>query len=78
MFCIAGVSGMAQTHESEVFRMEEEGWQKVSTPAAAARPFPYHPTEQVTIHDLTTASGRKLRTLPDPALAIHVRVIEAN
>ena len=49
-----------------------------STPDTAARPFPYHLTEQVTIRHLTTASGRKPRTSPDPELTSRVRVLEAN
>jgi hypothetical protein len=45
---------------------------------AAARPFPYRLTEQVTIRNLTTASGRKLRTSPDAGFNTRVRVIEGN
>jgi len=43
-----------------------------------ARPFPYHLTERVTIRRLTTASGKGLRTSPDPGLNAHVRVVESN
>lgn len=43
-------------------------------PATATRPFPYHLTEQVTIHDLTTASGLKPRISPDAAFSAHVKV----
>ena len=46
--------------------------------AAAERPFPYWLTERVTIRNLTTASGRKLRTSPDAEFARRVRVAEAN
>ena len=46
--------------------------------AAAARPFPYRPTEQVTIRHLTTASGQKVRTSPDRDFNAQVRVVEAN
>ena len=48
------------------------------TAGTAARPFPYRLTEQVTIRNLTTASGRKLRTSPDAEFNQRVRVIEAN
>ena len=46
--------------------------------AATERPFPYRLTEQVTIRNLTTASGRKVRTSPDAEFARRVRVTEAN
>ena len=49
-----------------------------AAPATAARPFPYRLTEQVTIRNLTTASGLKPRTSPDADLGARVRVIEAN
>ena len=45
---------------------------------AESRPFPYRLTEQVTIRNLTTASGQKLRTSPDAELNARVRVTEAN
>ena len=45
--------------------------------STAARPFPYRQTEQVTICNLTTASGQKPQTSPNPAFAANVRVIEA-
>lgn len=45
---------------------------------AAAQPFPYRLTEQVTIRHLTTTSGLKLRTSPDSAFNARVRVIEAK
>jgi hypothetical protein len=48
------------------------------TAGEGARPFPYRLTEQVTIRNLTTASGRKLRTSPDPDFTTRVRVVEAN
>lgn len=41
---------------------------------AAERPFPYRLTEQVTIRNLTTTSGRKLRTSPDAEFSRRVRV----
>ena len=46
-------------------------------PAAptAARPFPYHLTEQVTLRGVTTTSGRKLLISPDAAFAARVRVV---
>jgi len=44
-------------------------------PAAAARPFPYRLTEQVTIRNVTTTSGRKLLTSPDAAFNARVRVV---
>lgn len=44
----------------------------------AVRPFPYRLTEQVTIRHLTTASGRKPRTSPDPDFTARVRVSEVN
>ena len=44
----------------------------------ATRPFPYRPTEQVTIRHLTTASGLKPRLSPNAEFAARVRVIEAN
>jgi hypothetical protein len=47
-------------------------------PGTSARPFPYRLTEQVTIRNLTTTSGRKLRTSPDAGFNQRVRVIEAN
>lgn len=48
------------------------------TARVAERPFPYRLTEQVTIRNVTTASGRKPRISPDAAFAARVRVIEAN
>jgi len=44
----------------------------------AGRPFPYRLTEQVTIRHLTTASGLKHRTSPDPEFTARVRVVETN
>ena len=46
--------------------------------AATERPFPYRLTEGVTIRNVTTASGRKLRTSPDAEFARRVRVTEAK
>ncbi len=46
--------------------------------SAAARPFAYQLTEQVTIRNLTTTSGRKFRVSPDAGFAARVRVIETN
>jgi hypothetical protein len=40
----------------------------------ASRPFPYVPTEQVTIRNLTTASGKTIRTSPDAGFNARVRV----
>ena len=47
-------------------------------PDTAVRPFPYRLTEHVTICHLTTTSGRKLRTSPDPELTARVQVVEAD
>ena len=47
-------------------------------PAATSRPFPYQPTEQVTIRNLTTASGLKLRVSPDAEFAAIPKVVEQN
>src|SRR4051812_14905873 len=44
----------------------------------ATRPFPYHPTEQVTILALPTASHFKPSISPDTAFAAQVKIIEAN
>jgi len=44
----------------------------------AARPSPYRLSEQVTLRNLTTTSGRKLRLSPDTAFAASLRVIERN
>ena len=45
---------------------------------AMQKPFPYRFTEQVTIRNVTTASGLKPRTSPDREFAARVRLIEAN
>lgn len=45
---------------------------------AAGTPFPYQPTGQVTIRNLTTASGQELRVSPDAEFAKLVRVIKGN
>ncbi len=45
---------------------------------AAAQPYPYRLTEQVTIRNLTTASGLKPRTSPDREFNARVRVIEGK
>ncbi|MCC6165450.1 MAG: hypothetical protein IT182_19055 [Acidobacteria bacterium] len=42
---------------------------------ASPRPFPYRPTERVTVRNVTVASGRPLRTSPDTEFAARVRVI---
>lgn len=42
------------------------------------RPFPYRLTEKVTIRNVTTASGRKLRTSSDAAFNSRVRVVEGK
>jgi hypothetical protein len=47
-------------------------------PKAAKRPFSYHLTERVTLHNVTTASGKKLRISPDAEFAARVRVSEAK
>ncbi len=46
--------------------------------SAAARPFPYRLTEEVTIRNLTTTSGRKPLTSPDREFNTRVRVLEVN
>lgn len=46
--------------------------------AATARPFPYRLTEQVTIRNLTTTSGRAVRTSPDSAFNARVKVVAAK
>lgn len=43
---------------------------------AASRPFPYRLTEQVTIRNLTTTSGKKIRISPDAEFNARVRVGE--
>ena len=45
---------------------------------AAAQSFPYRLTEQVTIRNLATASGLKIRTSPAPQFNARVRVVEAQ
>lgn len=45
---------------------------------AAAQPFPYRLTEQVTIRNLTTTSGRKARVSPDAEFASRLKILEAN
>ena len=45
---------------------------------STARPFPYRLTERVTITNLTTTSGRKLRISPDAAFATRVNVTAGN
>jgi len=47
-------------------------------PSATARAFPYRVTEQVTIRNVTTTSGLKLRTSPDTDFANRMRVIGAD
>lgn len=44
-------------------------------PGDAPRPFAYRPTERVTVRNVTTASGRPLRTSPDAGFAARVRVV---
>ena len=48
------------------------------TKPPATRPFPYRMTEQVTIHNVTTASGKALRISPDADLTARVRVTGNN
>ena len=45
---------------------------------AGSRPFPYRLTEQVTIRNLTTTSGRKLRTSPDSEFTPKVQMLASN
>ncbi len=47
-------------------------------PASVARPFPYRLTEQVTVRNLTTSSGRKPRVSPDAEFTASVKVIAAG
>ena len=49
-----------------------------NTPESASRPFPYRLTEHVAIRNLTSASGRDLRTSPDAELTARVQVNEAE
>jgi hypothetical protein len=42
------------------------------------RPFPYQLTERVTIRNLTTTSGKKLRPSPNAELTARVQVVETN
>jgi hypothetical protein len=44
----------------------------------ANRPFPYALTERVTIRNLTTASGKRIRTSADAEFNARVRVVESN
>ena len=44
----------------------------------ATRPFPYRLTEQVTLRNVTTTSGKTMRTSPDAEFAARVRVVEAK
>lgn len=46
--------------------------------STAVRPFPYRLTEQVRIRNLSTASGKKLRTSPDAEFNTRVRVVEGK
>lgn len=46
--------------------------------SGANRPFPYALTERVTIRNLTTASGKKIRISPDAEFNARVRVVEAK
>lgn len=45
---------------------------------AVTAPFPYRLTEQVTIRNLTTASGLKPRISPDAAFNARVKLVEGN
>ena len=47
-------------------------------PKAKSRPFAYRLTEQLTIRNLTTTSGRKFRISPDTEFAKGVRVVESR
>jgi hypothetical protein len=42
------------------------------------RPYPYQLTEHVTIRNLTTASGQKVRTSPSPDLSARIRIDPAQ
>ena len=46
--------------------------------STAARPFPYRLTEQVTIRNLSTASGKKLRMSPDAEFNTRLRVVDGK
>ena len=41
-------------------------------------PFPYRLTEQVTLRNVTTTSGKTMRTSPDAEFAARVRAVEAK
>jgi hypothetical protein len=45
---------------------------------ANARPFPYQPTEHVTIRRVTTVSGQKPQTSPNAAFTARVKIIEGK
>jgi hypothetical protein len=47
-------------------------------PAEAKQPFPYRPTERVTLRRVTVASGKPLQVSPDAAFAAKVQVIDAK
>ena len=49
-----------------------------ASPGGANRPFPYALTERVTIRNLTTASGKRIRTSADAEFNARVRVVESN
>jgi len=46
--------------------------------SAAERPFPYRQTEEVTIRNVTTTSGLRIRPSPDPEFSARVKVIDAK
>jgi hypothetical protein len=46
--------------------------------AEADSPFPYALTQKLVVRGLTTASGKKPRISPNPRLAEHVVLVEAE
>lgn len=49
-----------------------------AVPAGKPRPFPYRLTERVTLRNVTTTSGRPLRTSPDREFGQSIRVVHAK
>lgn len=45
---------------------------------AEVRPFPYRLTERVTLRNVTTSSGKTIRTSPDGGFSARVRVVAGN
>jgi hypothetical protein len=58
-----------------LFTDPDAGW-TVSEPRPEPRPFPYAPSQRVTVRRLQIASGRPLRVSPSPALTAAVEVVQ--